>query len=118
MERFSPYRWRELRLLSNTCLSRQNFCLDNHTSVATKDVFYRDKHVFVATKHNFVATNIFRDSSFVATNIFFRDKLFVTTTILLSRQKMRFVATKMILVAVLANGIFHAYDEMEARLFD
>ena len=31
-------------------LSRQNFCCDKHTFVATKDPFCRDKHVFVAKK--------------------------------------------------------------------
>ena len=91
--------------LSHTCLRRQTFCLDKHTFVETKDVFCRDKHVFVATKvylsrqnvcrdkQNCVATNICRDKRFVATKIFccdkqyFRDKTFVTTIILLLRQK-------------------------------
>ena len=68
-------------------------------------MFCRDKHVFVATKvylsrqnvcrdkQNCVATNICRDKRFVATKIFccdkqyFRDKTFVTTSILLLRQK-------------------------------
>ena len=34
----------------STCLSRQKFCRDKRTFVATKDVFCCDKHVFVATK--------------------------------------------------------------------
>ena len=74
---------------TNTCLSQQKFCLDEHTFVARKDVFCRGKHVFVATKVYkimFVAAKICRDKSFVATNIF------------LSRQnichKHTFVATK------------------------
>ena len=74
---------------TNTCLSQQRFCLDEHTFVEKKkNVFCRDKHVFIATKVYkvmFVAANICRDKSFVAT-YFFRDKTFVTTSILLSRQ--------------------------------
>ena len=34
----------------NTCTSRQHFCCDKRTFVATKDLFCCDKHVFVATK--------------------------------------------------------------------
>ena len=55
---------------TNMCLSRQNFCLDKHTFVATKDVFCRDKHVFVATKvclsrqTSFCRDKYFRDKSF------------------------------------------------------
>ena len=33
------------------------FCRDKHTSVATKDVFYRDKHMYVA-KNMYVATKM------------------------------------------------------------
>ena len=35
-------------------LVRQKFCRDKHAFVATKDVFCRDKHVFVATKKLFM----------------------------------------------------------------
>ena len=35
---------------SKICLSRQKFCLDKHTFVATEDMFCHNKHVFVATK--------------------------------------------------------------------
>ena len=78
------------------CLSRQKFCRDKHTFVATEDVFCgtntclsrqnfcRDKHilVFVVTnvclsrqnfcrdKIMFVATNICHNNSFVTTKVF------------------------------------------------
>ena len=67
-------------------LSRQTFCRNKHTIVATKDMFCRDERVFVATKvclsrQNYVcyhifATHICRDKiMFVATNAYLcRDK--------------------------------------------
>ena len=73
---------------TNTCLSRQTFYRDKHTSVATKDVFCRDKHVIVATKLC-LSREIFVVTGFVATKYFCRNKLFffLATTILLSRLK-------------------------------
>ena len=43
-------------VVTNIAFSRQNFCQNKHTFVATKDEFCRDKHVFVATKMTLVAT--------------------------------------------------------------
>ena len=42
----------QIFVATNTCLSRQMFCRDKHTFVATKDVFCRNKSkfMFVATK--------------------------------------------------------------------
>ena len=69
------------------------FCLDKHIFVATKvslsrQNFYGDKNMFVPRRKN--------------------KRSFVATSILLSRQKTCFVATKMILVAASANNTIHA----------
>ena len=67
-------------------LSRQTFCRNKHTIVATKDMFCRDERVFVAAKvclsrQNYVCCHIF------ATHIC-RDKImFVTTNTYLCRDK-------------------------------
>ena len=54
-----------------------------HTFVVTKDVFCRDKYVFVATK-----------LCLSQQTKYFRNKMFVTTNILLLRKKTCFVANK------------------------
>ena len=68
------------------------------TSIICRDKhLFRDKHVFVATKHvfMFVATKYFcRDETFVPTNICRVKHTFAATSIVLSRQKKFFVATK------------------------
>ena len=46
----------------NTCLSQQKFCCDQHTFLATKDVFCHEKIMFVTI-------NICNDKSFVMTKI-------------------------------------------------
>ena len=82
------YHWRELPQAS--FWSRQAyFCRDKHTFVATKAVFCRDKHVFVTTKHVFCCDK----SMLVATKVclsrqkyVYRDKRFVSTSILLTRK--------------------------------
>ena len=133
---------RQTPLLSRqkACLPRQNFCCDKIMCVSTKYIFVEKKHVFYRDKSmlTFVATNIFcRDNifvadkhNFVAPKPFSRETYFrhdktpllsrqkyacrptkplsrqiylVAASILLSRQKRCFVATKMILVAAPAN---------------
>ena len=52
---------RQIFVATNIILSRQKFRRDKHTSVATKDVYFRDK-TFVATKVVYC-----HDKTFVAT---------------------------------------------------
>ena len=88
-------------VVTKVCLSRQRFCRAKLTFVTTKDVFVAIKHLFCHDKSMLVATNIFccDKQNCVATK----------ASILLSRQKTCFVATKMILVAASAN------DKREGR---
>ena len=73
-----------LRLLEGS-VNAANRGTENHFSsmfVATKHVFCRDKHTFVATnfllRQNYVVvvTNIYRDKRFVATNIILSRQIF------------------------------------------
>ena len=77
----------------NTSLSRQTFCLDKHTFVATKDLFCRDKHVCalspdktLVTTKLFVVTNVLSAQKYFVATIFFATKL-LRRRRLLSRQK-------------------------------
>ena len=118
--------WRKLPQIS--FLSQQTRdCRDNHVFVTTKHFFCRDKSMLVATKR-FVATKVASTSIllsrqktcfvstklclsrqiFVVTNVLSRQKYFVPTNIIFSRQnfchgKHTFVATKMILMAAPAS---------------
>ena len=104
--------------------TRQKFCRDKLTFVATNKVFVVTNHIFVATnvcllrqnvcrdKHVFVSTNICRDKSFVGTKNslsqqteFCRYKRLVSASILLYHvcRDRTFVVTKMLLVAVPAS---------------
>ena len=80
---------------TNTCLLQQKFCLDEHMFVATNICW--DKHLshqffFPHDKHKKI-----------------RNETFVTTSILLLRQKMCFVATAtcLILAVAPANDTWH-----------
>ena len=79
-------------IATNTCL-----CVSRQTRVLSRQAcFCRDKHLFVATKDVFCLGK----SILVTTNVLPRQKYFVATNILLSRQnlcrsKHTFVATKL-----------------------
>ena len=76
---------------TNTPLLRQKFCHDWHTFITAKDPFVMTK---VLSRQNLCLSQ----------QNFCHDKnVFVATSILLSRQKTCFVATKIILVATPAN---------------
>ena len=120
---------RQIFVATNIILSRQNFCRYKHTFVATNTCLsWHSKIMFLATyncdkylsqKAQFCRNNFFfvttsillwrqtrvcRDKNMlVATKLLYCTKRFVTTSILLTRQKTCFVATKMILVAARAS---------------
>ena len=119
------YYWWELPQVS--FLSRWKFCCDKHLFFMTNTCLSWQNMSFVVTKvclsqHIFVATNICHNNSFVTTKIFCGDKHKYFATKVLSRQSYfchnkrcvlswqthvccnrSFVATKMILVAALAD---------------
>ena len=72
---------RQIFVATNTILSRQNLCRNKHVFVATKHIFCHDKNTIVAINVLSRQTRVCRDKSFVA------------TIILLSRQKTCFVMT-------------------------
>ena len=62
---------RQIFVATNITLSRQKFCRDKHTFVATKHVFCRNKSMLV----NLFTKRLSRQAYFVATkDVFFRDK--------------------------------------------
>ena len=101
-------------------LSQQNFCHGKHNFVATSILLLWQTHV-CSDKTHVLSWQKYAcwDKTFVMTNIFFCDKGFVSTSILLFPQKMcsvmintclswqNFFVTKIILVAASANDIHH-----------
>ena len=94
---------RQIFVVINIILSRQGyFCRDKRVFVATKHVFCCDNIMLLATKVLSHQTRVCRDNQINVCG----DKPFVAASILSSRQKTGFVATKMILVAAAASDIF------------
>ena len=72
-------------LLGGSC-HKYHFCHDKHVVVTTKHVFCRDKSMLVVTQL-FVATNkCLLRQLFVVTKVLSRQKYYVSTNIILSRQ--------------------------------
>ena len=134
----------QTHIISGSC-HKHHFCRDK-CFVATKHVFCCNKSMlavttFVATKLCLSWQNIFCHKTFVVTNIcgdkrvcceksklvmttllprqnyICHDKnMFVTTSILLSRQKMYFVVTYMIFVAAPANDTLTAFIQPQCAV--
>ena len=94
------YYWRELPRVY--ILSRQTFCRDKHVFVATKCVFCHDKSMLV----KYVCRDKYLSLS--------RQKKFLSRQAVFCRGK-RFVATKMILVAALANDSSWSQGSTDSR---